>query len=181
MKRMKVFIIALISILLIVTFGRISMADEPTIKKQIENGKVFITLNGLKHDYENVLCVSKGVSVKHTKHGANEQVEYILQGTAEIDGNDITLTKYNWLDNYTRLSEEVSTEKIVTENGEGNILAATLGNITYQNNPRFIRFMNDNNLPFESYESFGKQEIIKRRELYKKIVDIIWNIDNLKI
>jgi len=64
---------------------------------------------------------------------------------------------------------------------EGNILAATLGNITYQNNPRFIRFMNDNNLPFESYESFGKQEIIKRRELYKKIVDIIWNIDNLKI
>ena len=29
--------------------------------------------------------------------------------------------------------------------------------------------------------SFGKQEIIKRRELYKKIVDIIWNIDNLKI
>ena len=41
--------------------------------------------------------------------------------------------------------------------------------------------MNDNNLPFESYESFGKQEIIKRRELYKKIVDIIWNIDNLKI
>ena len=64
---------------------------------------------------------------------------------------------------------------------EGNILAATLGDITYQNNPRFIRFMNDNNLPFESYESFGKQEIIKRRELYKKIVDIIWNIDNLKI
>lgn len=64
---------------------------------------------------------------------------------------------------------------------EGNILAATLGNITYQNNPRFIRFMNNNNLPFESYELFGKQEIIKRRELYKKIVDIIWNIDNLKI
>ena len=35
MKRMKVFIIAIISILLIVTFGRISMADEPTKEMKI--------------------------------------------------------------------------------------------------------------------------------------------------
>lgn len=179
MKRMKVFIIAIISILLIVTFGRISIADEPTIKKQIENGKVFITLNGLKHDYENVLCVSKGVSVKHTKHGANEQVEYILQGTAEIDGNDITLTKYNWLDNYTRLSEEVSTEKIVTENGEGNILAAILStnnfhngysggyaydanhNIIYQKDEdgNLIKDENGNPIPEEEAARYGPRQL----------------------
>ena len=64
---------------------------------------------------------------------------------------------------------------------EGNILAASLGKITYQNNPRFIKFINDSNLPFEYYESFGKQEIIKRRELYKRIVDKIWSVDNLRI
>lgn len=63
---------------------------------------------------------------------------------------------------------------------EGNILAASLGEITYKNNPRFINFKNENNLNFEPYSKFEKEEIIKRNKLYKDIVDIIWNIDNLK-
>ena len=64
---------------------------------------------------------------------------------------------------------------------EGNILTASLGKITYQNNPRFLKFINEKNLNFEPYDKFGKEEIIKRRELYKKIVDIILDVDNLKI
>lgn len=64
---------------------------------------------------------------------------------------------------------------------EGNILAASLGSITYQNNPRFIKFKNENNLNFEAYDKFEKNEIIKRRELYKNIVDKIWNIENLNV
>lgn len=64
---------------------------------------------------------------------------------------------------------------------EGNILAASLGSITYQNNPRFIKFKNENNLNFEAYDKFEKNEIIKRRELYKSIVNKIWNIENLKV
>ena len=84
------------------------------------------------------------------------------------------------IDNLTGKATTTNT-KIKGNNYYTFIIDDPSNNITYQNNPRFIRFMNDNNLPFESYESFGKQEIIKRRELYKKIVDIIWNIDNLKI
>lgn len=133
MKRMKVFIIALISILLIVTFGRISMAEEPTEIISInKNGSVNITFNNLKYKYENVLCVSKSIAVKHKKHGDNENVEYIIQGSAEIDGNDIILTKYNWVDNYTKITGTV-TERFVTENGEGNILATILTTANFSN------------------------------------------------
>lgn len=63
---------------------------------------------------------------------------------------------------------------------EGNIFAASLGEITYQNNPRFKRFIKENNLNFKSYDSFGKIEIEERFNLIKSLVDIIWNIDNLK-
>lgn len=62
-----------------------------------------------------------------------------------------------------------------------NILAASLGKITYDNNPRFKKYKEENNLNFEAYDSFGKDEIIKRRNLYKSIVDKIWNVNNLRI
>lgn len=133
MKRMKIFIIALISILLIVTFGRYSIAEEPTEIISInKNGSVNITFNNLKYKYENVLCVSKSIAVKHKKHGNDENVEYIIQGSAEIDGNDIILTKYNWADNYTKITGTV-TERFVTENGEGNILATILTTANFSN------------------------------------------------
>ena len=163
MKRMKVFIIAIISILLIVTFGRISVADEPTVIKNIgENGSVFITFNELKYNYENVLCVSKGVAVKHQKHGDNEQVEYIIQGSAEIDGNDITLTKYNWSNNYTSITGTVK-EEFVTENGEGNILAAilTTNNMSngYSGGYAYETDENGNEVPVEESARYGPRQL----------------------
>lgn len=63
---------------------------------------------------------------------------------------------------------------------EGNIYAASLGKITYKNNPRFIRFIEEKNLNFKPYDNFGKTEIEERFNLVKSLVDMIWNIDNLK-
>ena len=64
---------------------------------------------------------------------------------------------------------------------EGNILSASLGEITYQNNTRFVHFINEYRLPFEPYNEFGKAEIEKRFILMKQLTDLIWNADNLKI
>lgn len=62
-----------------------------------------------------------------------------------------------------------------------NLLAKSLHPNCYQNNPGFLRYTSDNNLPFVSYNSFGKDDLTERQNLYKKIVDQIWNenkIDN---
>lgn len=64
---------------------------------------------------------------------------------------------------------------------EGNIYAASLGEITYQNNPRFLNFIKDNKLDFKAYSGFGKEQIVEREKLVEALIDIIWNIDNLNI
>lgn len=58
---------------------------------------------------------------------------------------------------------------------DGNIFAASLVEDTYHNNPRFKKFMEENNLSFEPYSKFGKTEIKKRVELVIQLVNLIWN------
>ena len=58
---------------------------------------------------------------------------------------------------------------------EGNIYSESLGTLAYQNNPRFIRFVNDNALPFKAYDTFGKTEITERIQLLVKLVGMVWN------
>ena len=58
---------------------------------------------------------------------------------------------------------------------EGNIYSESLGALAYQNNPRFIKFVNDNALPFEPYDTFGKAEITERIQLLVKLVGLVWN------
>ncbi len=67
------------------------------------------------------------------------------------------------------------------ESANGNILGASLGEAVYLNNTQFKKFIKEKNLNFESYKKFGKDEINKRKELYKRLCNLIWNIDNLKI
>lgn len=63
---------------------------------------------------------------------------------------------------------------------DGNIYAASLDEQTYRNNPRFIRFIKENNLSFEPYENFGKAEIEKRTQLVIQLVNLIWNTEDFK-
>lgn len=58
---------------------------------------------------------------------------------------------------------------------EGNIFTESLGNQAYQNNPQFIKFVKTNNLPFEAYDKFGKDEIEKRNKLVAQLVKMVWN------
>lgn len=58
---------------------------------------------------------------------------------------------------------------------EGNIYAASLDRQTYQNNPRFVRFVEENNLSFEPFDKFGKEEIDHRIAVVIQLVNLIWN------
>ena len=55
-----------------------------------------------------------------------------------------------------------------------NILAQTLNNKKYKNNPDFVRFMNESGLQFKAYDEFKKISIIERAELYKAILQWNW-------
>ena len=60
---------------------------------------------------------------------------------------------------------------------EGNIYAASLDEQAYKNNPNFKKFIADNNLSFEPFETFGKAEIEKRIGLVVELVNLIWNTE----
>ena len=61
---------------------------------------------------------------------------------------------------------------------DGNIYSESLGELAYQNKPKFVKFINKHQLKFKSYdESFGKDEIEDRTQLIIQLVDLIWNND----
>ena len=60
---------------------------------------------------------------------------------------------------------------------EGNIYTESLGDLAYQNNPKFKKFIADNNLGFKSYTSFGKNEITERIAVLVDLVKLVWNDD----
>ena len=68
------------------------------------------------------------------------------------------------------------TNKLVKYDSE-NLLARTLNNNCYSNNPLFLRFMQSNGLNFQPYNQFDKENLIERQHLYKEICKKIWNTD----
>lgn len=60
---------------------------------------------------------------------------------------------------------------------EGNIYTESLGDLAYQNNPRFKKFIADNNLTFKPYAQFGKAEITERIQLLIQLVNMVWNTE----
>lgn len=67
-------------------------------------------------------------------------------------------------------------EKLKTyASSEGNIYTESLTEKAYINNPRFIKFIRDNNLKFEPYKDFGKEQITERTNLFIQLFNLIWN------
>ena len=58
---------------------------------------------------------------------------------------------------------------------EGNIYTETLGQLAYQNNPKFNKFILDNALSFKAYDHVGKPEIGERTALLIQLFRRIWN------
>lgn len=60
---------------------------------------------------------------------------------------------------------------------EGNIYTESLGEPAYQNNPKFKKFIADNDLPFKAYAQFGKDAITERVQLMVKLAGLVWNAE----
>ncbi|MBN1932520.1 MAG: DUF262 domain-containing protein [Desulfobacterales bacterium] len=58
-----------------------------------------------------------------------------------------------------------------------NLLAQSLHNDCYTKNPNFLNFIQSTNLNFKPYKNFGKNELVERTELYKKICETIWDLN----
>ena len=56
-----------------------------------------------------------------------------------------------------------------------NILAQSLNKLKYENNPGFLRFVENSSLPFMNYSKFTRNSILERSDLYKRILE--WNWD----
>ncbi len=60
-----------------------------------------------------------------------------------------------------------------------NLYAASLTASAYMHQPKFKKFCTDENLPFKSYEHFGKSEQLERRQLVSALVSRIWSSERL--
>ena len=58
-----------------------------------------------------------------------------------------------------------------------NLLAKSLCEKCYQNNPEFLKYLKTNNLSFQAHKEFQKADIEKRQLLYKAICEEIWSVD----
>lgn len=56
-----------------------------------------------------------------------------------------------------------------------NLLAQSLCDLTYKNNPNFLNAINSLGLPFKSHTEFRKKDVDERQQLYQNICEIIWN------
>lgn len=60
-----------------------------------------------------------------------------------------------------------------------NLLAQSLCETTYKNNPGFLRFRGESGLSFKPHEEFKKADLDDRQELYRQIAEQIWSPDRL--
>ena len=76
------------------------------------------------------------------------------------------------------LSDSVYSYKLTKYcSNEGNIYTESLGNQAYQNNPKFKKFIAENNLDFKPFDKFGKTEIASRVRLLSQLFRLIWNTE----
>lgn len=62
-----------------------------------------------------------------------------------------------------------------------DLLAASLNEDTFQNNPALHNFISKTGLNLKPYNEFTKKDLDERQELYIQIAEKVWNADNLRI
>ena len=117
------------------------------------------------------------------------EIEHIIANhyewfTSEYDSQDDFINWRNSIgallllrkDINASLSDSKYDSKLQTYcSSKGNIYSESLGVQAYNHNPGFKKFIEDNALPFKSYDTFGKAEISERIQLLVKLVDMVWN------
>ena len=61
-----------------------------------------------------------------------------------------------------------------------NLLAKSLNDDCYHNNPQFKRFYEAEGLAFKPYQTFDKKALLERQELYEELAKNIWSVKRLE-
>ena len=61
-----------------------------------------------------------------------------------------------------------------------NLLAKSLHENAYKNNPGFVRFIERSGILFQKHKEFKKVDLDSRQELYLRLAEKIWNLERLK-
>lgn len=62
-----------------------------------------------------------------------------------------------------------------------NLLAKSLNDDCYHNNPQFKRFYEAEGLAFKPYQAFDKKALLERQELYEELAKKIWSVKQLEL
>lgn len=73
-------------------------------------------------------------------------------------------------------NNELYQDKLRTYSGSGYLFAETLTKDFYKSNPDFKKFIEKENLDFQPFDTFGKDEIESRHKLLFEIVKKIWEV-----
>ena len=76
------------------------------------------------------------------------------------------------------IGDDPYVEKLETYSGQ-NLLAKSLHEQTYKNNPGFQRFIKISGLPFRPHSEFKKTDLDARQKLYQHLAEQIWSPDRL--
>jgi len=58
-----------------------------------------------------------------------------------------------------------------------NLLAQSLCELTYKNNPNFQKMIEKHGFPFRAHKEFKKQDVEERQRVYQKVCEAIWDMD----
>jgi hypothetical protein len=76
---------------------------------------------------------------------------------------------------FNRSFQDLSYEQKLQHYSAQNLLARSLTEGSYVNNPRFLRYIQECKQPFRALAHFTKAEQIERRALYRQLAEDIWN------
>lgn len=117
------------------------------------------------------------------EHIISDHYEWYVSEYAEKDVFEKHRNKFGGLlilpmDKNRSLQDLTFDKKLPIYFGE-NLLAKSLNDDCYKNNPQFKRFYEGQNLKFKPFSVFNKQALLERQELYEELAKKIWNVDRL--
>lgn len=159
----------------------LELGNSPTLNRMNKNAiKVLLSLitelvarNVNESDY--MLNKEEEIEIEHI--WSNHYEEHV----DEFENNDDFVLARNNIGDLLVLSRSFNrsygdkpyTEK-VKQYFSQNVLAQTLNEQKYKNNPAFLKFIKEANLSFNPYSKFTRKSISERAELYKEILKWNW-------
>lgn len=148
--------------------------NKPKIKVLLSLITEIVAKNSGESNY--MLNQSEDIEVEHiwSDHFEQHKDEFPDQNSFSLARNnlgDLLVLPKTFNASYGDAKYETKVEQYFSQ----NILAQSLNEKKYKNNPGFIKFKDSTSLDFKSYDHFKYSAIIERAELYKNI--LLWNFE----